>query len=153
MLHPTSHSLYRQASIRCNFDTLHDIFSAPPNMIGAIHDWGAKNESLTENGLKQVTLHSLVCLDLYCGAYFGSYLHLIFLDQYNNQVIVQGLGLSKILFWFLHNYLLLLAEQLTLGLRNENVNKNYSKRFQFSCSHLSFNCVPIKLKMYCIPIV
>lgn len=66
----------------------------------AIHDWGAKNMCLTENGLKWITLYTngiyelscqcnkflefLMthdnchgCLDLCCGAYLGSYLHLL----------------------------------------------------------------------------
>jgi hypothetical protein len=34
----------------------------------------------------------LVCMELYCGAYFGSYLHFIFHIEYNDKVNLQGIG-------------------------------------------------------------
>ena len=41
----------------------------------------------------------LVCLDLYCEAYFGSYLHFILHIEYTNKVNLEGIGSSKISFW------------------------------------------------------
>jgi hypothetical protein len=40
----------------------------------------------------------LVCLDLYCEAYFGSYLHFILHIKYTDKVILDGIGSSKISF-------------------------------------------------------
>jgi hypothetical protein len=40
----------------------------------------------------------LVCMDLYCGAYFGSYLHFILHIEYNDKVNLQGIGSSMISF-------------------------------------------------------
>src|ERR1700738_3964602 len=41
---------------------------------------------------------SLVCLDLYCEAYFGSYLHFILHIEYIDKVNLEGIGSSKISF-------------------------------------------------------
>ena len=43
----------------------------------------------------------LVCLDLYCKAYFGSYLHFILHIEYTYKVNLEGIGSSKLSFWFL----------------------------------------------------
>ena len=40
----------------------------------------------------------LVCLDLYCEAYFGSYLHFILHIEYTDKVNLEGIGSSKISF-------------------------------------------------------
>jgi hypothetical protein len=40
----------------------------------------------------------LVCLDLYCEAYFGSYLHFIFHIEYTYKVNLEGIGSSMISF-------------------------------------------------------
>jgi hypothetical protein len=42
----------------------------------------------------------LVCLNLYCGPHFGSYLHFILHIEYTDKVYLQGIGSSKISFWF-----------------------------------------------------
>ena len=42
---------------------------------------------------------------MYCGAYFGSYLYLIFHIEYTNKVNLQGIGLSNISFSFLNEHL------------------------------------------------
>jgi hypothetical protein len=47
----------------------------------------------------------LVCLDLYCEAYFGSYLHFILHIEYTYTVNLEGIGSSKISFWFLKGHL------------------------------------------------
>jgi hypothetical protein len=72
----------------------------------------------------------LVCLDLYCEAYFGSYLHFIFHIEYTDKVNLEGIGSSKISFWFLKGHLGVLSYLFTLGSRNEMDNKNQSKRSQ-----------------------
>ena len=66
----------------------------------------------------------MLCLDLYCVAYFGSYLHLVFHNEYTDTINLQGIGLSKISFWFLNVHLWLLSGLLTLGIRNEKDNTN-----------------------------
>jgi hypothetical protein len=40
----------------------------------------------------------LVCLDLYCEAYFGSYLQFILHIEYTDKVNLEGIGSSKISF-------------------------------------------------------
>ena len=52
------------------------------------------------NGLRTFldNIICLVCLDLYCGAYFGSYLHSILHIEYTDKVNLEGIGSSKILF-------------------------------------------------------
>ena len=52
------------------------------------------------NGLRTIldNFTYLVCLDLYCGAYFGSYLHFILHIEYTDKVNLQGIGSSKISF-------------------------------------------------------
>jgi hypothetical protein len=40
----------------------------------------------------------LVCLDLYCEAYFGAYLHFILHIEYTNKVNLEGIGSSMISF-------------------------------------------------------
>jgi hypothetical protein len=40
----------------------------------------------------------LVCLDLYCEAYFGSYVHFILHIEYTDKVNLEGIGSSKISF-------------------------------------------------------
>ena len=40
----------------------------------------------------------LVCLHLYCEAYFGSYLHFILHIEYIDKVNLEGIGSSKISF-------------------------------------------------------
>ena len=40
----------------------------------------------------------LVCLDLYCEAYFRSYLHFILHIEYTDKVNLEGIGSSKISF-------------------------------------------------------
>ena len=65
-----------------------------------------------------------MCLDLYCGAYSGSYLYLIFHIEYTDKVNLQEIGLSKISFLFLNGYQWVLSNLLTLGSRNEKDNKN-----------------------------
>jgi hypothetical protein len=94
----------------------------------------------------------LVCLDLYCETYFGSYLHFILHIEYTNKVNLEGIGSSKISFWFLKGRLGVMSYFLTLGSRNENDNKNESKRSQILSSKSSFKCVPIEPNMYRIPI-
>jgi hypothetical protein len=37
-------------------------------------------------------------MDLYCGAYFGSYLHFILHIEYNDKVNLEGIGSSMISF-------------------------------------------------------
>jgi hypothetical protein len=59
-----------------------------------------------------------VCLDLYCKAYFGSYLHFIHHIHYINKVNLDRIGPSKISFWFLKGHLGVLSYFLTLGSRN-----------------------------------
>ena len=41
-----------------------------------------------------------VCLNLYCGAYFGSYLHFILHIEYTDKVNLEGIRSSKTSFWF-----------------------------------------------------
>ena len=41
----------------------------------------------------------LVCFDLYCEAYFGSYLHFILHIEYTDKVNFEGVGSCKISFW------------------------------------------------------
>ena len=52
------------------------------------------------NGLSTIldNFTYLVCLDLYCGAYFGSYLHFILHIEYTDKVNLEGIGSSKISF-------------------------------------------------------
>jgi len=52
------------------------------------------------NGLRTIldNFTYLVCLDLYCGAYFGSYLHFIIHIEYTDKVNLKGIGSSKISF-------------------------------------------------------
>ena len=94
----------------------------------------------------------LVCLDLYCETYFWSYLHFILHIEYTNKVNLEGIGSSKISFWFLKGHLGVLSYFLTLGSRNEKDNKNQSKRSQIFWVQSSFKCVPIEPKMYWISI-
>ena len=59
------------------------------------------------NGLRTF-LHNftcLVCLDLYCETYFGSFLHFILHIEYTDKVNLEGIGSSKISFWFLKGHL------------------------------------------------
>ena len=51
----------------------------------------------------------LVCLDLYCEAYFGSYLHFILHIEYTYKYKLEGIGPSKISFWFLKGHLRVLS--------------------------------------------
>jgi hypothetical protein len=78
------------------------------------------------NGLRTIldNFTYLVCLDLYCGAYFGSYLHFILHVEYTDKVNLQGIGSSKISFWFLKGHSWVLSKLFTLGSRNEKDNKN-----------------------------
>ena len=46
----------------------------------------------------------LVCLDLFCEAYFGSCLHFILHIEYNDKVNLEGIGSSKISFEFLKGH-------------------------------------------------
>jgi len=94
----------------------------------------------------------LVCLDLYCEAYFGSYLHFILHIEYIDKVNLEGIGSSKISFWFLKGHSGQLSSLFTLGSRNEKDNKNQSKQSQIFSSHSSFKCVPIEPNMYWIAI-
>ena len=94
----------------------------------------------------------LVCLDLYCEKYFGSYLHFILLMEYTDKVILEGIGSSKVSFSFLKGRLGVLSYFLTFGSRNENDKKNESKWSQVFFSQSSFKCAPIEPNMYWIPI-
>ena len=78
------------------------------------------------NGLrtKYYNFTLLVCLDLYCGACLGSYLRLVFHDEYTDKVYLQGIGVYKISFSFLNGHLCFLSLLLTLGLRKEKDNKD-----------------------------
>jgi hypothetical protein len=66
--------------------------------LGGIHSWGTT--FWVSNGLRTIldNFTYLVCLDLYCGAYFGSYLHFILHIEYTDKVDLEGIGSSKILF-------------------------------------------------------
>ena len=64
---------------------------------GGIHGWGTTFGCLTiKDYLDNFTY--LVCLDLYCGAYFGSFLHFILHIEYTDKVNLEGIGSSKISF-------------------------------------------------------
>ena len=53
---------------------------------------------LTEKGFVLDNFTCLVCLDLYCEAYFGSYLHFILHIEYTDKVNLEEIGSSKISF-------------------------------------------------------
>ena len=59
----------------------------------AYHFW-------VSNGLRTIldNFIYLVCLNLYCEAYFGSYLHFILHIEYTDKVNSEGIGSSKISF-------------------------------------------------------
>jgi hypothetical protein len=66
----------------------------------------------------------LVCIDLYFGAYFGSYLHFILHIEYTDKVNFEGIGSSNISFWFLKGHWKVLSKLFTLGSRDKKDNQN-----------------------------
>ena len=66
--------------------------------MGGIHGWGTTFGCLTEKEFFKDNFICLVCLDLYCEAYFGSYLHFILHIEYTDKVNLEGVGSFKISF-------------------------------------------------------
>jgi hypothetical protein len=64
---------------------------------GGIHSWGTTFGCLMEKGFFKNNFTCLVGLDLYCEAYFGSYLHFILHIEYTDKVNLEGIPSSKII--------------------------------------------------------
>jgi hypothetical protein len=93
-------------NVACNASTTSMDISLPDFVVVVVPTLGERVHSRlgyyfwVSNGLRTFfdNFTYLVCMDLYCGAYFGSYLHFILHIEYNDKVNLEGIGSSMISF-------------------------------------------------------